>query len=250
MQRSHAYGGTSFSLGPFIKCPHPEMVEVLARGGFDFAVADMEHTPLEPAALYPMVLAAELYGMPLVVRIPLRNEMYFKKVLDLGVRYVQVPFVQTAADAEEAMRLSHFSPEGGRGLCRFVRAAGFSDVPKDNYMRGANEDVRLVLQIEDHVGVDNIEAITSVPGIDTVFIGPWDLSASYGVPGDVWNPIVAEAMQKVATLVTGKGLRLGAFTDTAEGVRRLADLGATLIEYGSDLQLAYQGGAALRASFS
>jgi 2-keto-3-deoxy-L-rhamnonate aldolase RhmA len=117
-------------------------------------------------------------------------------------------------------------------------------------MRGANEDVRLVLQIEDHLGVDNIEAITAVPGIDTIFIGPWDLSASYGVPGDVWNPIVADAMQKVATLVTGKGLRLGAFTDTPEGVQRLADLGATLIEYGSDLQLAYQGGAALRASFS
>jgi 4-hydroxy-2-oxoheptanedioate aldolase len=250
MRASHTYERTAFSLGPIMKCPHPEMVEVLAHGGFDFAVADMEHTPLDPQSLYPMVLAAELHGLNLVIRIPLRNEAYFKWVLDLGVRYVQVPFVQSAADAAEAVRLSHFAPVGGRGLCRFVRAAEFSETPRAAYTAAANAGVRLVLQIEDRHGVEDVEAIAATPGIDTLFVGPYDLSQSLGVPGDVWNPDVVAAIERVAKACTVNGLRLGGFTDSPEGVQRWVDLGATLIEYGSDLQLAYQGGAALRSHFA
>lgn len=228
---------TSFSLGPFIKCPHPEIIEALSFTGFDFGVIDMEHTPLGPRDLYPLKLASEARNFDLIVRIPMNLEMYYKWCLDLGFKYIQVPFVQTRADAEAAISLSHFSPRGERGLCRFVRAAEFSAKDKNEYISQAHENTKIILQIEGEKGVGNIDEILKVPNIYAIFIGPYDLSQSMGLAGQIWHSDVVAKMGEIIQKCRKYGIRIGTFTDTPEGIRYWANEKVDFVEYASDLNL-------------
>lgn len=239
--------GTDAWLGPFVKCPHPEMIEAIGLAGFDFAVVDMEHTPLSPRDLYPLVLAAERRGLELIVRIPMKDECYFKWCRDLGIRHIQVPFVESAEDVVQAIARSYFSPIGTRGLCRFVRAADFSAKPRDEYLQDANDTVQLILQVEGQRGVDNLtEILDATPKGSILFIGPYDLSQSLGKPGQIWDEEVVKVLEKIVVQCAEKNVGVGIFTDTPDGVRFWADRGIELIEYGSDLNVFMVGAAQLR----
>lgn len=232
----------SCELGIFVKCPHPEMIEAIALSGFDFAVIDMEHTPLGPRDLYPLILAAERRGLSLVVRIPQKLDAYFKWCRDLNVARIQVPHVETAQDALYAIQHSYFSPIGGRGLCRFVRAAEFSALPKDEYLRQANLSNRLVLQIEGQRAFDNLSEILAVlPSEASIFIGPYDLSQSMGKPGQIWDALVVEAMVEIIEHCRMRGIKVGTFTDTPKGLAFWTQRGIDFLEYASDLNLFISG---------
>jgi len=214
------------------------MIEAIGLAGFDFAVVDMEHTPMGPRDLYPLVLAAERRGLSLVVRIPQKLDAYFKWCRDLNVARIQVPHVETLADALYAIRHSYFSPVGERGLCRFVRAADFSKLPKEEYMRQANAGNRLVLQIEGQKALGNLEDILNVlPTEVSIFIGPYDLSQSLGKPGQIWDPQVVAMMEDIISQCRPKGIRVGTFTDTPEGLAFWSQRGLDFLEYASDLHL-------------
>jgi 4-hydroxy-2-oxoheptanedioate aldolase len=250
MRSSFAIAGSPFSLGPFIKCPYPEMIEVCALAGFDFAVVDMEHTPVTVRDLYALVLAAERRSLQLVVRVPANSEMYFKWCLDLGVRFILVPHVESKADAEAAVAHSFFSPKGERGLCRFVRAADFSATTKDAYLARASAETRLILQVEGKRGLDNVAEILSVPGIDTLFIGPYDLSQALGTPGNIWDATVVDAMKRIEAASRSAGVRVATFADSPEGVRFWVEAGMSMIAYASDLSILLAGAEQLRAALA
>jgi 4-hydroxy-2-oxoheptanedioate aldolase len=205
-------------VGPFLRIPRPELVEMLALAGFDFAILDLEHGPASVADVYPLILAAERRGLRLLARIPLLQESWFKWLLDLGIGGIQVPHVKCREDAEQAVAWSLFSPQGERGLCRFVRAAEFSNVPRNDYVSLANRSRLLVLQIEGKEGLEHIDAITDVPGFDVLFVGPYDLSQSLGLVGQIWHPRVVEAIERVIETCRKKGIETGLFTDTPEGL--------------------------------
>jgi 4-hydroxy-2-oxoheptanedioate aldolase len=237
-----------FSLGPFLKCPCPEMVETCGLAGFDFAIADLEHTPLGTRELLPLLLAASQRGIELIVRIPENLPMYFKWCLDLGAPAVQVPHVQTREDAQRAVSSSSFGASGERGVCRFVRAADYSATTAEEYLGRANTQRRLILQVEGSRGVRNIDEILSVKGIDTIFIGPYDLSQSLGHPGEVWHPDVVAATDTIIRKCAAASVRVGTFADTAEGIRHWVSRGAQMIEFASDLNIFLSGAAGLQSS--
>lgn len=225
-------------LGLFVKCPHPEMIEAMALSGFDFAVVDMEHTPLGPRDLYPLVLAAESRGMSLIVRIPQRLDTYFKWCRDLNVPFIQVPNVETVEDVEYAIRHTFFSPNGERGLCRFVRAANFSALTKDEYLDRANKTNKLIFQIEGKNALKNLPSILDViPPNSSIFIGPYDLSQSLGKPGEIWDPEVVSAMDEIIEMCRPKDVKVGTFTDSLEGLQFWARRGLAYLEYASDLNV-------------
>lgn len=229
-------------LGPFVKCPHPEMVEAVALAGFDFAVIDMEHTPLGPRDLYPLVLAAEARKLPLVIRVPANSAAHIKWCLDLGVKRVQVPNISTAEEAMAAVDAAYFHPKGERGLCRFVRAANFSLKDRDLYIARSNIENRLLLQLEGREAVSNAGAILkAIPVGVSLFVGPYDLSQSLGVPGRIWDDAVIDAIKNIADGCKSNGIGVGTFTDTPEGVEFWRKWGMDFVEYGSDLQLFMQG---------
>jgi 4-hydroxy-2-oxoheptanedioate aldolase len=232
-------------LGIFVKCPHPEMVEAIGIAGLDFAVIDMEHTPLSPRDLYPLVLAAERRNLTLVVRIPQKADAYFKWCRDLNISRIQVPHVETREDALYAIKHTYFSPVGERGLCRFVRAADFSHMPKDAYLAQANAANRLILQIEGKRALDNLpEIVEVVPSGVSLFIGPYDLSQSLGKPGQIWDSEVIASMDQIIELCQSKGIGVGTFTDTIDGIEFWSKRGVSYLEYSSDLNL-FLGAASL-----
>lgn len=236
-------------IGVFVKCPHPEMIEAIGISGLDFAIVDMEHTPLGPRELYPLVLAAERRNLQLVVRIPFKQDAYFKWCRDLNVASIQVPHVETVADVEYAVKHSYFNPVGERGLCRFVRAADFGNKDRNDYITTANKSNRLILQIEGQRGIDNInDIIAAVPAEVSLFIGPYDLSQSMGRPGDIWHRDVVNAMQTIIAKCNERNIRVGTFTDTVDGVKFWSKYGLSFIQYASDLDLFIKAAADLRFS--
>jgi len=224
-------------IGPFVRIPRAEVIEVLALAGFDFAVVDLEHGPIAHNEVYPLILAAENRGMRLIARVPGLQENYFKWLLDLGIGGLQVPHIKTAEDARSAVEYSNFSPAGDRGLCRFVRAAEFSNLPRESYVARANSQNLLVLQIEGKEGVNNIEEIAAVPGIDIIFVGPYDLSQSLGVIGQIWHEKVVQEITRVVTLCKAKGIAVGVFTDTPEGIKHWAAAGVKYLNYRIDVEM-------------
>ena len=225
-------------VGVFVKCPHPEMIEAIGISGFDFAVVDMEHTPLGPRDLYPLALAAERHQLSLIVRIPQKIDTYFKWCLDLNITRIQVPHVETQEDALYAIKHSYFAPIGERGLCRFVRAAQFADIPKDDYLAQANATNRLILQIEGKRAINNLPAILEVlPAGASIFIGPYDLSQSMGKPGQIWDAEVIGSMENIITLCHAKNIGVGTFTDSLEGIEFWSKKGLAFLEYASDLNI-------------
>ena len=232
--------------GFFVKCPSMEMIEAMGIAGCDFAVVDMEHTPLGPRDLYPLLLAAERRNMEMVVRIPSLNESYLKWCRDLNVSAIQVPHIESAKDVEFAVRHTMFSPIGQRGLCRFVRASNFSGLSKDQYLEYANSHNKLILQLEGTEAVKNIDEIISAipPGV-SLFVGPYDLSQSMGKPGEIWDPLVQEAMNMIIDKCAKNNIPIGTFTDTEEGLVKWRQRGIDFVQYGSDLNLFINAAKAL-----
>jgi 4-hydroxy-2-oxoheptanedioate aldolase len=233
-------------LAVFVKCPHPEMIEAISLAGFDMAVVDMEHTPLGPRDIYPLLLAAESREIDLVVRLPAIREEYFKWMLDLGVKYIQVPHVTCSSDVMKSIEMSYYSPLGNRGLCRFVRAADFSTIPSSEYIPSSNASTKLIFQVEGISGVENIESIvSSIPKGSMLFIGPYDLSQSLKKPGEIWDKEVLALMDSVINVANTYDVSVGTFTDTAEGVNYWKDKGLAFIEYSSDLDIFFKGADSL-----
>jgi len=229
------------NFGLFIKCPHPEIIECLGMQKADFAIIDMEHTPLSQNSLYPLILAANLHNLDLIVRIPENKETYYKWCLDLGVKSIQIPHIQTAYDVKLAIKYSNFSPYGERGLCRFVRAANFSAIEKEQYLSQSNDQISLIFQIEGEIGVNNIdEILDALPSKSKIFIGPYDLSQSLGIPGQIWDKKVLDKMTEIILKAQKNNIEVGTFTDSYEGLKYWTEKELNFIEYASDLNLFMQ----------
>ena len=224
-------------LGVFVKCPHPEMIEALGIAGVDFAVVDMEHTPLGPRDLHPLLLAANSLNEPikLVVRVPENQPHWIKWALDLGITLIQIPDIRTGDDARRAYDACYFAPKGNRGLCRFVRSANYSNTPRAEYIARANDETRPIFQIESKEALENLEAILAYQC--PILIGPYDLSASLGVPGDIWSDAMLFSINAVIRACKVHNVQVGVFTDTPAGVAHWRAAGVDFVQYGSDLQL-------------
>jgi 4-hydroxy-2-oxoheptanedioate aldolase len=226
-----------YVIGPFTRIPRPEIIEMLGLGGFDFAIVDLEHGPIAHNDIMPLLLAAERRNIRLIARVPGLQESYFKWLLDQGIGGLQVPHVKTADDARRAVEYSRFSPDGERGLCRFVRAAEWSNIPKERYLSTANTRSLLILQIEGKEGVANIADIVTVPGTDIIFVGPYDLSQSLGLIGQIWHERVTQAIREVIDVCARAGVAVGVFTETPEGAKHWVSLGVKYISYHLDTEM-------------
>jgi len=225
-------------VGPFVRIARPEVVEMLGMAGYDFGVVDLEHGgAVTMNDIYPLILAAENRGVKLMARIPGINETYIKWLLDLGIGGLQIPHIKTKEDAQRAVEYAKFYPMGERGLCRFVRAAEFSNIPKDEYIARANSKSIIILQIEGVEGAKNIEAITSVDGVDVIFVGPYDLSQSMGVPGQIWHEKVTAEITRIIEICKSKNIETGVFTDTPAGIKHWSELGVKYLNYRIDTEL-------------
>ena len=221
--------------GPFCKLQDPTVVEAAALAGFDFVILDMEHGPLSVESIQNLARAAEAKGIEVVVRVTENKPANILRVLDVGVHSIQVPQVSTKEDAQEVVKSSYFHPKGERGMCRYVRAADYTNTDKQTYFSSAESDTLTIVHIEGLVGIENLAEIISINGIDVIFLGPYDLSQSCGVPGEVHHPLVVSKMQEAVALAKANNKIIGTFCESSSDVHKWRDLGVQYISYSVDV---------------
>jgi len=223
-------------VGTFSKSQDPAFIEIIGHAGFDFVVLDLEHGPNTVLSLQNLIRAAEVTGLVPIVRVKEDTPSLISEVLDAGAAGIQVPQISAKSEAEEVLQAARFNPLGMRGVCRFVRAADYSSLDRYEYFARANTTV-IVMQLEGVGAVENIQEILSVPGLDIVFIGPYDLSQSLGIAGQVDDPRVTQMMSTVVDECVKRHVMVGTFVDTMEEARRWSAAGVKYLCYSVDVGL-------------
>lgn len=217
----------------FVGSDSADIVDVLGYNGFDFVVIDMEHGPGNPASVLHQVRTAEARGMDVIARIPNIERTTVLRTLDIGVSGLKAPQVNDEESARELVRVAKYPPAGCRGFAA-TRAGGFGTTPISDYLHEANDEVMLIVQCETEEAVRNIDAIASIDEIDMIFIGPYDLSLSLGVPGELFHPKMLDAFERVITASNQYGKLTGTFVSSTEEVEKRIDQGFTYLTYGLD----------------
>lgn len=233
------------AFGTFNWLTGPECIEILGAAGFDFVIIDMEHGPHGQGNLPGMLRAADAAGTVPIVRVTKNEPTLILRALDLGAKGLHVPQVNTAAEAAAVVRAARYWPLGERGLAPGTRAARFGALETDDYITQANADPLLIIHIENKMGVENLDEILAVPGIDVVFLGPADLSQSLGIPGQLQHPKVQELVETVIAKSRKAGLPVGIFAVDADDAARWVKAGVTYLAVGADSFFLFNSARAL-----
>ena len=231
--------GAHASLGTWVMSASPIVAEAIGHAGFDWGVIDMEHTPLDMMDVIHMLQAVAGTKMIPVLRVPWNDTVTVKRVLDAGANTLLFPFVQNADEAARAVAATRYPPQGVRGLAGMSRGSKFGTTP--NYFATANKQMGVIVQLETAQAVDQLEAIARVDGVDAIFLGPADLSASMGHVGQLTHPSVMDLMGKAAQRCKALGIPVGTVGGNPEVVAQYRAAGFDFVGIASDLGLLMQG---------
>lgn len=223
--------------------------ELLGGSGFDWVLVDCEHAAIETVEVLPALQAIGQHpDTSTVVRLAANDPTLFKRVLDMGALTLMVPYVQTAEEAAAAVHAMRYGPNGMRGMAGMTRATRYGQV--EDYYNKAEEELCLIVQVETLAGLRNQDAIAQTDGVDAVFIGPADLSASMGLRGQVTHPDVDKAITEAIARLVDMGVPAGVMAlDPTVAERYLAN-GASFVAVAVDLVLLAEAVADIRNRFS
>lgn len=222
-------------IGTWVMSASPIVAEAIGSAGFDWAVLDMEHTPIDLMGLVHLLQAVGNTPMAPVVRVPWNDAVTVKRVLDAGAQTLLFPFVQSGDEAARAVAATRYPPDGMRGMAGMSRASRFGTTP--DFFRAANATIGVVVQLETSQSIARLEEIASVPGIDALFVGPGDLSGSMGHAGNPTHADVMAAMADAARRAHALDKPIGTVGGSAEVVARYREIGYDYVAIASDLGL-------------
>ncbi len=225
--------------GLWCSIPNPLVLEMLARTGYDWLLLDLEHGPIDEIGVIPLLQAAALGGTHAVVRPSHLDAAEIKKLLDFGAQSILVPYVSTPEEAAAAAAAVAYAPAGIRGMAGSTRANLWGAV--EGYARRARDEICLLVQIETEAGLDNLEAIAATPGVDGIFIGPADLAASLGHPGEPSHPEVQARVLDAVARIRAAGLPPGFLTLDPVALREVIDAGSLFTAVAVDMSLLRRG---------
>lgn len=234
-------------VGLWCTLPGGFAAEMVAGAGFDWLLFDTEHSPGDPITVIEQMQAAAPYPLATLVRPAWNDAILIKRFLDAGAQTLLVPYVQDADEARAAVRAMRYPPGGMRGVSTLTRANRFGRV-KD-YLARAEEELCLIVQIETEEALGRIEEIAAVDGVDGLFIGPADLSASMGLLGQPAHPRATAAIEDAIGRIVATGKAAGILTGDETFARRCIALGSTVTGVGVDGSLLARGADALARSF-
>lgn len=234
-------------IGVWGTIPDACVIEMLAGAGFDWLVIDTEHTPVEVSAVLPLLQAAAPYQTECIVRPVVNDTALIKRHLDQGAQTLLLPYIQSRTEAEAAVAAVHYGPQGLRGVAGTMRAARYGRV-KD-YVARANPEICLLLQIESALALERLDDIATVPGVDGVFIGPADLAASMGYPGQSAHPDVRKAIRRSIGRLGELGVPSGILATDPVFARDCIAAGTRFTAVGVDMSLLVGAVDALAAGF-
>lgn len=219
-------------IGAFLTLPSPEVAEIFAEAGYDWLFIDMEHTTLDVSDIQ-RILQAVGEKCACIIRVPSKDEVWLKKVLDAGADGIIIPHINTPEEVREIVRICLYPPDGSRSV-GLSRAQKYG-LQFEEYVEHANQTVSIIPQIEHIDGVHNIEEIVEVPGISSIFIGPYDLSGSLGKLGDIKDPLVQESIKNIKDACIDVRLPVGIFSMDIETASLYVEEGFTLLTVGMDI---------------
>jgi 4-hydroxy-2-oxoheptanedioate aldolase len=246
-----AIGEKRTQYGLWVSLLGPLNTEICAAAGFDWLLLDGEHTPNDPLNVLQQAQVIAAYpGVSAIARIPMGHgfvgQALIKQYLDAGVQTLLVPMVETAEQARELVRCMRYPPGGIRGMAA-TRASGWGR--NANYAKEANGEVCLLVQAETRLGIENLDEIAAVEGVDGVFIGPSDLSAAFGHVGDPWHPEMEKIIEDAFRRIQKAGKAVGILTMDEARAKRHVEMGATFIAVGTDSSVMVKGTTALANAF-
>ena len=222
--------------------------EVVAGAGYDWLLLDGEQSPIETESALAMLQAVAAYRTSAVVRPAANDTVLIKRMLDLGAQTLLVPYVESAADAAQAVAAMRYPPRGRRGVGGgTVRATRFGRI--QDYATAGESELCLLVQAETRSALDNLEAIADVDGVDGIFIGPADLATDMGFPGQANHAQVVAAIEDAIGRITARGKACGILTLDPAFAKRCQTLGCLFTAIGVDLVVLARGADRLLAAF-
>jgi len=215
----------------------PSIMEVMALGGYPALLIDQEHGPTELQTVHILTLAAEARGAEVMVRVPSHDPNHVKRLLDLGISTIMFPMVDSVADAEAVVAACYYPPRGRRGLATGgIRASGYGTDTQGYFANIPNRQM-IMAQIETKGGLEAVEKIAAVDGIDLLFVGPNDLAATMGHFGDQDHPTVRAAIDRIVAAAKASGKWLGTVPTKQRDAKTLFAAGFDMVISGADVAL-------------
>jgi 4-hydroxy-2-oxoheptanedioate aldolase len=227
----------------------PKIVEMIGLLDFDGVWIDMEHQDYSFDQVFNMAMACRATGIESMVRIRKGDYWTYSRPLEAGATGLMVPHCRSGAEAEKIVRFSRFTPMGLRGMDGAEVAADYGLAPMADYMAHANREIFIAVQIEDREAVEKLDDIASVDGIDILFVGPADLSQSYGIPMQFDDPLMLRAIEQVAEAATKHGKWWGIPCGSIEQAEHYYQMGARFLSSGVAVSLLQQGLHHIRETF-
>lgn len=222
-------------IGLWVSLANAYSAELVAGSGFDWLLLDGEHSPNAPTTVISQLQAVAPYAVSAIVRPAWNDKVLIKRYLDIGTQTLLIPYVQNEKEAAEAVAAIRFPPRGVRGVAGTTRASRYGRVA--DYAKRAEEELCLLVQIETREGLDHLDAIARMDGIDGVFIGPADLAAAMGHLGNQQAPEVQAAIQDAIKRIRGHGKPAGILATDEASTRRYIEWGTTFTAVGMDAML-------------
>ena len=224
------------AIGTFMVCNSPDLVEIAGLAGFDFVIIDGEHGPLGPETCLNLVRAAELRGITPIIRIPNHLESTVLHNLDIGAHGLQIPQVNDADSAKMLAEHAKYAPIGHRGVA-FPRAADYGLTNLSEYFDYENSQTMLIMHCENKKCLENLEAICQIPEVDVVFLGPYDMSQSMGITGQVTHKLIEDAASYVVEMCNKYGKIAGIYCGSGENAKKRMNQGFKYLPIGMDVTL-------------
>jgi 2-keto-3-deoxy-L-rhamnonate aldolase RhmA len=222
-------------IGPFMNCSYPSFIEIVGLAGFDFAIIDMEHGPLSVQTAEDLCRAGQHAGLDPIVRVRKNDAPQIQRALDIGSAGVQVPQVETREQAEAVVRAAKYAPLGMRGMSLFTRAGDYTVHGTSGITDRLNAEQLVIVHIEGVRGLQNLDEIIAVPHVDVIFLGPYDLSQSFGIPGQVNDPRVVKGMEEAVVKIRAAGKAVGTFAGDVPTAQRWIKAGVQYLSYSVDV---------------
>jgi len=222
-------------IGLWVSLASPYSAEIVAGAGFDWIVIDTEHSPNEVDTTLAQLQVVAAYPVAPVVRPAWNDKVLIKRHLDIGAQTLLIPYVQTADEAAAAAAAIRYPLRGVRGVAGVTRASRFGRV--SDYTRRAEQELCLIVQVENRAGLDNLEAIAKVDGVDGVFVGPADLAAGLGHLGEQSHPEVQSAIRDAIARIRACGKSAGILATDEASARRYIEWGTTFTAVGVDAMI-------------
>lgn len=238
MPMKKLFENDGIALGMMLSCvSNPGAVTMLATAGMDYFILDMEHGPYDWSDMAAMISTARGVGIQPMVRIPeIRRETVLKP-LDAGAAGLLVPMVETVEQAREIVRHAKYAPDGQRGTALRRGHSDFGRNPAVEYMARANAETMIAIQIESREALKNAEALAAVPGIDVLFVGPFDLSVDMELTGQASDPQMLESYRHVLAAAKDAGKVAGIHLFDVALAKTLMEEGFQLVSVSSDIDI-------------